>query len=81
MKTNILKAVRLHPAEFRFGKWKAGYIHIGTPAREIVKICRAMIKNPQQRFNNGARMARKALYAGALLAIREERKLCATFKL
>jgi hypothetical protein len=80
MKTNLLPHIRAHRGEYRMGRWFAGRIHIGTSTRGLVRILRKKI-NRHHRFGPEFKSARIALYAGAMMAHRQEHALIARFRL
>lgn len=81
MKTNLLIHVRKHRGEHYMGRWMARRIHIHTSNRSLIRILRAKIVD--QRLRNGPQFKsdRIAFYAGAMSTLRQERRLCAIFRL
>lgn len=77
----LLRAVRRYPGEFAAGRRFAARIHIHTPTRQLLRQLRERITNREQRFGPKWKATRAALYAGAILAHRHERRLCRAFRL
>lgn len=81
MNTNILCCVRKHPGLFLLGRRMAGRIHIHTKPSALFREIRRQIRNRHQRIGKEWKPARIALYAGAMLCHRQERRLCAYFRM
>ena len=78
--TRYARIKKQYIAEFHAGECKAGRIHIYSTTKEIMRQCRESIATHHRR-DFSVRDARKAYYLGAFHAIKQERKLCAHFKM
>ena len=77
---SVLRNPRLLSA-YRYGKWRGGYLHVGTSVRGIIRD-RVQSADDKRRFlARSERETRRALYLGTISALRAERRLMAAFSL